>query len=343
MRAFRDNFDPGRLALALLLALGLHAALLFGVSVHWRQSSFQQSAPPFEVRLALPRPAPMAAPPEPALMEWLPPASPKPFLSEATVLEPAPKPSKEPAAKPAPKPPPTVKPISSPNEPAAKPASSPPPAVKPLPKPPPVIGKPAPKPAIRPTRNPVVESKPRSDASPPPKPPTTTKPAAPPLTHRSEGSEQRSRGSAAAPGRLNSIALLGQIAGLEAEQQRKKSAGVRVKRVNLTDTQSAAGFYAADWARKVTRVGEMNFPDAARRLKTSAGPLLEVAIRADGRLQEVRLIRSSGNAELDQAAQRIVELAAPYPPFSSELRQAVDLLRIEAPWRFDPGGRVRAR
>lgn len=341
MRAFRDNFDPGRLALALLLALGLHAALLFGVSVHWRPSSFQRSAPPFEVRLALPKPGPMAAPPETALMEWLPPAPPKPFLSEATVLEPAPKPSKEPAVKPAPPLPPAVKPLSSPNEPATKPA--PPPAVKPIPKPPPVIGKPTPKPAIRPTRNPVVESRPRPDAPPPPKPPTTTKPAAPPVIHRSEGAEQRRSSAAAAPGRLSSTALLGQIAGLEAEQQRQESASVRAKRVNLTDTQSAAGFYAADWARKVTRVGEMNFPDAARRLKTSAGPLLEVAIRADGRLQEVRLIRSSGNAELDQAARRIVELAAPYPPFSPELRQAVDLLRIEAPWRFDPGGRVRAR
>ncbi|HRY15825.1 MAG TPA: TonB family protein [Candidatus Competibacteraceae bacterium] len=104
-----------------------------------------------------------------------------------------------------------------------------------------------------------------------------------------------------------------------------------------------AGFYAADWARKVTRVGEMNFPDVARRLSLSTGPLLEVAIRADGSLREVRILRSSGNAELDQAARRIVKLAAPYPPFSANLRQQADLLRIESPWRFDPGGRVRAR
>jgi protein TonB len=57
----------------------------------------------------------------------------------------------------------------------------------------------------------------------------------------------------------------------------------------------------------------------------------------------VRVIRSSGNTELDRAARRIVELAAPYPPFPPELRQDVDLLRIEAPWRFDPGGRIQAR
>ena len=87
----------------------------------------------------------------------------------------------------------------------------------------------------------------------------------------------------------------------------------------------------------------MNFPDAARRLPDSAGPLLEVVIRADGQLQETRVIRSSGRPELDQAARRIIELAAPYPPFPPELRREADLLRIEAPWRFDPGGRIRTR
>lgn len=145
------------------------------------------------------------------------------------------------------------------------------------------------------------------------------------------------------PGRLDSAALLGQVANLEVEAQRRTTAGVRSKRVSLADTRSAAGFYAANWVQKVTRVGEMNFPDAARRLNLSAGPFLEVAIRADGSLQEVSIRRSSGNAELDQAARRIVQLAAPYPPFSSELRQQAELLRIEAPWRFDAGGRVRVR
>ncbi|MDS4071254.1 MAG: TonB family protein [Candidatus Competibacter sp.] len=164
-----------------------------------------------------------------------------------------------------------------------------------------------------------------------PVPPVTARPA-------SQAAPSTSR-----PGRPDSIALLGQIAGLEADAERKASAGVRSKWVSLVDTRSPAGFYAADWARKVTRIGEMNFPDAARRLNSSTGPLLEVAIRADGSLREVRVARSSGNAELDRAARRIVELAAPYPPFPAELRQQVDLLKIESPWRFDPGGRIQAR
>jgi len=197
----------------------------------------------------------------------------------------------------------------------------------------------------KPTTPSISKPQPRTDNLLLPKPVVTVKPAEPPVARRSQNAE-RSRSStrvAPAHGPLDSTTLLSQIASLDIEQQRKESARRRVQRVSPTDSRSAAGFYAADWARKVTRVGEMNFPDMARRLNTSAGPLLEVAIRADGGLREVRIVRSSGHTELDQAAQRIVKMAAPYPPFPSELRQETDLLRIEAPWRFDPGGRIRAR
>jgi protein TonB len=331
MRTFRNDPDQGRLALALLLALGLHGVLLFGVSTDGQQS-FQQPAPPqFEMQLVRSEPALIAPLAEPVLMEWLPPASLKSDLPETTVLEsaPAPKSPSEPVVTPAPKP-------------------SPKPIAKPAPKSPQVaqsIPKPIPKPPIQPRPKPVSRPPPRLDI-PPSKPVAPlAKPTTQPVTRRSESSERRrdSAGIAPARGKLDSAALIGQIASLETEQQTRQSAGVRTQRVSLTDTRSAAGFYAADWARKVTRVGEMNFPDIARRLNTSAGPLLEVAIHADGRLQDVRVIRSSGTVELDQAAQRIVKLAAPYPPFPPELRQDVDLLRIETPWRFDPGGRIRAR
>jgi TonB family protein len=56
--------------------------------------------------------------------------------------------------------------------------------------------------------------------------------------------------------------------------------------------------------------------------------VLDVAIRADGSLQEVRVVRSSGYPELDQAAQRIVRLGAPYAPFPSSLRRKYGVLQI---------------
>ena len=145
------------------------------------------------------------------------------------------------------------------------------------------------------------------------------------------------------PARLDSSTLLGQIASLETEKQRRASTGIRSKRVNPNDTQSLEGFYIAAWIHKVERIGETNFPEIARKLNLTTGPVLDVHIRADGSLSDIRIARSSGNAELDQAAQRIVRLGDPYAPFSPELRQKWDVLQISRPWRFDAGGQFQAR
>lgn len=142
---------------------------------------------------------------------------------------------------------------------------------------------------------------------------------------------------------LDSSALLGQIASLETENQRRANAGVRRKRVSPNDTQSLEGFYIAAWIRKVERIGEINFPETAHKLNLTTGPVLDVHIRADGSLSDIRVARSSGNAELDQAAQRIVRLGEPYAPFPAELRQKWDVLQISRPWRFDAGGQFQAR
>ena len=350
-----DTEGTGRLLLALLLASGLHLALLFGVPADWW--ALRHSKPPrFEVvllppaqipaepakRTSAPEPAAPAAASPPAVAP--PPEPTVPVEAPPPVSKPIPEPV-ESAQSPTPvariEPTVVTKPATSPKRPPPKPKPPPPPkqpATSPKRPPPP---KPKPPPLQKPTRK--VEAKPLAKPSHPSQP-FAAKPATPESTRSSRVAKQPSApGGTRARGLLNSTALLGQIASLDTEIQQRANAGVRSQRVNLADTRSLAGFYAADWARKVTRVGEMNFPDAARRLNLSTGPLLEVSIRADGSLREVRILRSSGNAELDRAARRIVELAAPYPPFPAELRRRVDLLRIESPWRFDPGGRIRAR
>lgn len=178
-------------------------------------------------------------------------------------------------------------------------------------------------------------------------PATTTSATAPEPTRSTRRSGRIERGGATAStgarGRLDSGALLGQIAGIETETQQRANTGERSKRVNPNDTQSLEGFYIAAWMRKVEQIGEMNFPDVARKLNLNAGPVLDVSIRADGSLKDVRVTRSSGNAELDRAAQRIVKLGAPYSPFPPQLRQQYDVLYISRPWRFEAQGRVRAR
>ena len=45
-----------------------------------------------------------------------------------------------------------------------------------------------------------------------------------------------------------------------------------------------------------------------------------VVIRQDGTLEDLQVLSSSGYAVLDEAAIKIVRIAAPYSPFSPELR-----------------------
>ena len=84
----------------------------------------------------------------------------------------------------------------------------------------------------------------------------------------------------------------------------------------LADTRgSQIAAYIDAWKRRVEQVGTLHFPEAARSRSLSRNPVLEVAIRADGSLQQVVIRRSSGQREIDNAAIRTVRLAAPFDPF----------------------------
>ena len=56
-------------------------------------------------------------------------------------------------------------------------------------------------------------------------------------------------------------------------------------------------------------------------------------------LRDVQILESSGEQVLDQAAMRIVRLAAPFMPFTGDLMD-IDVLEIIRTWRFEPGDRV---
>lgn len=113
-----------------------------------------------------------------------------------------------------------------------------------------------------------------------------------------------------------------------------RDSGLRERTVSV-DTQEAlfAGYLAA-WKQRVERLGTLNFPDAARRAGMSGNPVLEVAIGSDGSLREIVVVRSSQQKLLDQAALRILRLAAPFEPFPEALRREYDVLRFVYEWRF---------
>ena len=109
----------------------------------------------------------------------------------------------------------------------------------------------------------------------------------------------------------------------------------RVTRVNSLSTMaSPVAYYLNSWRRKVENIGNLNYPDEAKRAHIYGNLRLLVALLPDGSLKEVVLLESSGHTILDEAAIRIVHLAAPYAPFPDELRKTTDILEIIRTWQF---------
>jgi protein TonB len=142
------------------------------------------------------------------------------------------------------------------------------------------------------------------------------------------------------PSKLNSSDMIAQaieIDRLEAsidkkydEYQKKpkrKFIGARAKEYKYA-------LYVDTWRQKVERVGNLNYPEAAKNLKLYGNLQLTVSIKSDGTLESVELTRSSGHKVLDDAAKQIVELAAPYARFPDDIRNEVDILSITRTWTF---------
>lgn len=92
--------------------------------------------------------------------------------------------------------------------------------------------------------------------------------------------------------------------------------------------------YVEAWISKVERIGNNNYPEAARRQGIYGSLRLTVSIFADGKVEKVEIDKSSGSKLLDQAAIRIVEMAAPYAAFSREMKEKADILSITRTWTF---------
>ncbi len=94
--------------------------------------------------------------------------------------------------------------------------------------------------------------------------------------------------------------------------------------------------YVEDWRLKVERIGNLNYPDEARKGKLYGSLQLTVGIRADGSLESIGINRSSGEKILDEAAIRIVRLSGQngFAPFPPEISHDTDVLHITRTWVF---------
>jgi protein TonB len=123
---------------------------------------------------------------------------------------------------------------------------------------------------------------------------------------------------------------------VEEYQQRPRKAFVGARTQEVKYAQ-----YAEDWRIMIERVGTLNYPEAARGGSYHMLQLT-VEIRADGSIEKMHIDRSSGVKVIDQAAKRIVRMAAPFPAFPPSL-QDTDIVVITRTWIFEPGGSLSTK
>jgi len=135
-----------------------------------------------------------------------------------------------------------------------------------------------------------------------------------------------------------------EMARLAEEVQRESSAYAKrpkKKFISANTKEYEYAAYMAAWVARVERIGNLNYPDEARRDQLHGQLVLTVAINRDGSIKSTDVIQPSGHKLLDDAAIRIVRLAAPFPPFPAG--EKVDELYITRTWQFLPGDVLRNR
>lgn len=108
----------------------------------------------------------------------------------------------------------------------------------------------------------------------------------------------------------------------------------RRKAVSASTREYKYASYLEGWRRKVERIGNLNYPEAAKERGLYGNLILNVSIRADGSVERIRVVQSSGHKVLDQAAVNIVKLASPFAPLPPEIREEADILDVTRTWQF---------
>jgi len=120
----------------------------------------------------------------------------------------------------------------------------------------------------------------------------------------------------------------------------------RRKYVSANTRSVADAAYQVAWVHRIERIGNLNYPDAARLRGLHGNLILTVVLAPDGRVRDVSVNRSSGYRVLDDAAVRIVHLAAPFPPIPRDKDadgHRITELAITRTWQFLPGNHLETR
>jgi protein TonB len=111
------------------------------------------------------------------------------------------------------------------------------------------------------------------------------------------------------------------------------------KFVSASTQEYAWATYLRAWVDRAERVGNLNYPDEARRRQLSGTVVINIGIRRNGSIERADIVQSSGIPLLDDAALRIAKLAEPYPPLP-KTKEDPDILNVVRTWQFLRGGEL---
>lgn len=111
------------------------------------------------------------------------------------------------------------------------------------------------------------------------------------------------------------------------------------ERFITVDTREALfAEYLDRWRDRIERMGNLHYPDSARREGLEGSLILEVALNSDGTIRELEVRRAADHQVLNRSALRILRLSSPFEPFPESLSREIDVLRFVYEWRFAPSG-----
>ncbi|HSC66599.1 MAG TPA: energy transducer TonB, partial [Cellvibrio sp.] len=133
-----------------------------------------------------------------------------------------------------------------------------------------------------------------------------------------------------------------EIASLQAKLDKQRQEYAKRPRVRtLTSVSTKESFdakYLHEWSTKIEQVGNRNYPAEALSRHITGNLRLSVVINPDGTIFEIKVLQSSGQRILDDAARQIVRLSAPFAAFPAEIRKQADRLQIIRTWNFEITG-----
>ncbi len=136
--------------------------------------------------------------------------------------------------------------------------------------------------------------------------------------------------------------LSGLIANLD-NQQVNQAKKAKRRQISAAIHRSSDALYLDSWRRKIEMIGNQNYPEAAKLNKIYGNLTMKVAINKNGTIHSIEILKSSGKKLLDDAAIRIVRLAAPFNPLTEEMKKDTDILEIIRIWRFQADNSLNAR